>query len=92
MNRINWKASAKSGEWMVNQFDATTDFSVRCLLDTADDYILTSPHLVEESISIAAALAAELLARGKTGAPSVGNLSAGRIRRSAGDVPAAGLH
>lgn len=72
MNRINWKASAKSGEWMVNQFDATTDFSVRCLLDTADDYILTSPHLVEESISIAAALAAELLA-GRTDVDILGN-------------------
>ena len=72
MNRINWKASAKSGEWMVNQFDATTDFSVCCLLDTEDAYIRKAPYLVEEGISIAAALAARLFAE-RTDVEILGN-------------------
>ena len=61
MNRINWKASAKSGELMVNQFDATTNICVRCFLDVADSHILKYPHLVEEGISIVTSLAVQLV-------------------------------
>lgn len=63
MNRINWKASAKTGELMVNQYDATTNVKVKCFLDVADSHILKYPHLVEESISIASSLATQLVAQ-----------------------------
>ncbi len=60
MNHINWKASARTGNLMVNQFDATTNFSVHILVDMEDPYILKYEALLEESIRIAASLAASL--------------------------------
>ena len=62
MRRINWKASAKSGELMVNQFDATTSLAVKCFLDVADRHVIRHPELVEESISIVTSLATQLAA------------------------------
>jgi hypothetical protein len=61
MNRINWKASARTGELMVNQFDATTEYHVTILLDLDDPYILKHEALLEESIRITAGLAAQLI-------------------------------
>lgn len=60
MNHINWKASARTGELMVNQFDATTQFTVNILIDLADPFILKYEALLEESIRIGASLAAHL--------------------------------
>lgn len=40
MNRINWKSSARMGDLMVNQFDATTSVEVTVLLDIEDANIL----------------------------------------------------
>jgi uncharacterized protein (DUF58 family) len=61
MNRINWKASARTGDLMVNQFDSTTDYSITIFLDLEDPYILKYEPLTEESIRIAASLAAYLI-------------------------------
>jgi uncharacterized protein (DUF58 family) len=61
MNRINWKASARTGELMVNQPDATTEHHVTILLDLDDPYILKNEALLEESIRITAGLAAQLI-------------------------------
>jgi hypothetical protein len=61
MNRINWKAFARTGELMVNQFDSTTDYSVTIFLDLEDPYILKSEPLAEESVRIAASLCAYLV-------------------------------
>ena len=61
MNRINWKASARTGDLMVNQFDATTEYSITILLDLADPYIIKYESLLEESIRIAASLCSHLL-------------------------------
>jgi uncharacterized protein (DUF58 family) len=61
MNRINWKASARTGELMVNQFDATTEYHVTILLDLDDPYILKHEALLEESIRITAGLSAQLI-------------------------------
>jgi hypothetical protein len=61
MNRINWKASARTGELMVNQFDSTTDYSITIFLDLEDPYILKYEPLTEESVRIAASLAAYLI-------------------------------
>ena len=60
MKRINWKASARTGELMVNQFDATTDICVKCFFDVEDAGILKAPSLVEKSISLATSLAVKL--------------------------------
>lgn len=62
MNHINWKASARTGNLMVNQFDATTNFTVNILADMEDPYILKYEALLEESIRIAASLASGLTA------------------------------
>lgn len=64
MNHINWKASARNGSLMVNQFDSTTSISVTLLLDVVDDGILRYERLVEESIRITSSLAAELVKKG----------------------------
>lgn len=61
MNHINWKASAKSNQLMVNKYDSTTQFSVTILLDIEDPYILKNAALTEESIRIAASLCNLLL-------------------------------
>lgn len=60
MNHINWKASARMGELMVNQFDSTTSVQLTIVLDTRDNGILKYPELIEEGIRITASLAAEL--------------------------------
>ena len=61
MNHINWKASAKSGSLMVNQFDSTTDIALTLLLDLEDTLILKYQELLEESIRITASLAMRLV-------------------------------
>ncbi len=64
MKTINWKASAKTGELMVNTFDSTTMRSIMIYLDIEDSGILKYEHLIEESISIVASLAQKLLLKG----------------------------
>ncbi len=63
MNHINWKASARTGDLMVNQHDSTTNFSITVFLDMEDPYILKYEALTEESVRIAASLAAYLVNR-----------------------------
>lgn len=65
MSIINWKASAKNGELLVNQFDSTTAQDIIILLDMRDDNILKEESLVEESIRITAALCKNLIAGGQ---------------------------
>ena len=61
MKSINWKASAKTGELMVNTFDSVQSQKVMIFLDVADTGILKQETLVEENIAIAATLARKLL-------------------------------
>ena len=61
MNRINWKSSARMGDLMVNQFDATTSVEVTVLLDIEDANILREEAQVEESIRITSSLAARMV-------------------------------
>ncbi len=63
MHLINWKASAKSGSLMVNQYDSTTSIHLTILLDVADEGIWKYEALTEEGIRIAASLAARLAAQ-----------------------------
>lgn len=71
-NHINWKATSRTGELMVNQFDSTTSVDVTILFDVADPYILKNENLVEESVRIVSSLAARLI-RQKMPVRVVGN-------------------
>ncbi len=75
MNHINWKASSRTGELMVNQFDSTTNVDVVILLDVSDPYILKNEDLQEESIRIVSSLAARLIQQ-KMPVRIIGNVAA----------------
>lgn len=64
MKTINWKASAKTGNLMVNTFDSTLSRKAMLYLDVEDSGILKYPDLTEESISLAATLARKLTRQG----------------------------
>ncbi|MDE7131632.1 MAG: DUF58 domain-containing protein [Lachnospiraceae bacterium] len=64
MNTINWKASARTGELMVNTFESTLTEKVMIYLDMEDSGILKYEHLTEESVSVAASLTQKLIGRG----------------------------
>jgi uncharacterized protein (DUF58 family) len=73
MNTINWKASARTGSLMVNQYNETTCQEVYILLNLEPEGMLVYERLSEASISIAAGLCETLLDSGI----SVGLLSNG---------------
>lgn len=64
MNKINWKASARTDELMVNTFESTLTEKVMICLDMEDRGILKYEHLTEASVSLAASLAQKLIGRG----------------------------
>ena len=64
MKTVNWKASAKSGELMVNTFSSVMAEQISVYLDISDPYIVKSPKLTEESISLAATVSEAVLTRG----------------------------
>jgi len=65
MKTINWKATARTGDLMVNIRNYTSLRAVRIFLNLADTGILKNEQLVELCISIAARFAGELLEQGK---------------------------
>ncbi len=64
MRSINWKATAKTGNMMVNSYESTQMERVMLYLDLEDGNILKRDYVMEESISIAASLANRLLDMG----------------------------
>lgn len=64
MKNINWKASAKTGELMVNTFTSMQNERMMIYLDIEDKGILKKEHLTEDSISVAATLFQKLLNKG----------------------------
>ena len=64
MKTINWKATARTGDLMVNIRNYTSLRAVRIFLNLADTGILKNEQLVELCISIAARFAGELLEQG----------------------------
>ena len=64
MKTINWKASARTGELMVNTFESTHTEKVMLLLDVEDSGILKYEYLTEYAISVAASLSRKMIARG----------------------------
>lgn len=57
MSRINWKASARTDQWMVNLFDSTAAQEVMIFLDVDDETIWKYDEIHEEGIRLAASLA-----------------------------------
>lgn len=64
MKMINWKASAKTGELMVNTYASPQNERMMIYLDIEDRGILKKEHLKEDSISVAATLYQKLLSKG----------------------------
>ncbi|GFI47839.1 hypothetical protein IMSAGC019_03165 [Lachnospiraceae bacterium] len=64
IRKINWKASARMDELMVNEREHTTVSSLRIFMNLEDSDILKRQELVEMSISLCAALAREFLIQG----------------------------
>ncbi|MBR0087929.1 MAG: DUF58 domain-containing protein [Lachnospiraceae bacterium] len=64
MNTINWKASARMGELMVNQYDSTTTRKIVILLNLENETVIARDILHEESIRIACTLCGRLLSEG----------------------------
>ena len=64
MKNINWKASAKTGDLMVNTYTSVKNEKMMIYLDIEDSGILKQESLKEESISIAATLYQKLLNKG----------------------------
>lgn len=58
---INWKQSARTGEWKVNLFEATQDAEVKILLNLDTDTMIRADRLLEAAISITSSLAREHL-------------------------------
>ena len=72
VNHINWKASARTGALMTNQFNSTTDTSLTLIFDMEDKLILKYEDLVEETLRIVSSLSARL-ARSRMSFRVVGN-------------------
>lgn len=62
MNRINWKATMRTGTTLVNQFDSTTNLDLTLLFDVEDSRILKEDVLIEETIRLVSSLSARLVA------------------------------
>lgn len=61
---INWKASAKTGNLMVNAYESTRTERLWIFLDLEDRGILKQEALIEASISIAASLSQKMIGQG----------------------------
>ena len=64
MKRINWKASARERELMVNVFDSVMAQKVMIFLDVSDKGIWKQQELAEEGICIVASICKRLLNAG----------------------------
>lgn len=64
MNHINWKATAKSQDLVVNMYESSQNQKVMIVLDTYGNKSRLEEGLNEEAIRIAAALAERLLMQG----------------------------
>ena len=60
MRNVNWKASARTGELMVNTFSSVLNEQVSVYLDVEDLNVVPQEKLVEEGISTAATLVSAL--------------------------------
>ena len=61
MNSINWKASARTGDLMVNQYDSTSSQEAVIVLNLSDETVWKYDQLHEMSIRLALAVATRFL-------------------------------
>ncbi len=61
MSRINWRASAKTGQLMVNQYGHTAEYRVKLFLNLDTNYMLKSYAVEELSIELISSLAKTFL-------------------------------
>ena len=64
MKTINWKASARTGELMVNTYASVLSSQVMVYLDVSDRFVLKKHDLLEEGIAVAASLLRRMLGEG----------------------------
>ena len=64
MSKINWKASARSDQWMVNLYGSTAAQEVMLLLDVEDETIWKFDEIHEEGIRLAASLVSRCIQNG----------------------------
>ncbi|MBO4749805.1 MAG: DUF58 domain-containing protein [Lachnospiraceae bacterium] len=64
MKSINWKATAKTGHFMVNQRNYTAPKTVRIFLNLEDHHLIRNLDELEDAIRLAAGLAKYLLEQG----------------------------
>ncbi len=64
MNKINWKASAKTGSLMTNIYDHTASQQIKILLNIESETLLHYEELEEESIRLAASFAERFIKLG----------------------------
>lgn len=56
MSRINWKASARTGDWKVNQFYDTISQKINIFLNVHQQTVIREDELIEESIRLVRSL------------------------------------
>ena len=95
MKSINWKATAKTGQLMVNQKNYTSPKTVRIFMNLEDHHLIRNPDELEDAIRLGAGLAKYLLEQGikvsffcngpdiVTGDPMLRNASKGENQKSA---------
>ena len=64
MSKINWKASARSGELMVNQYGYSWEPKIKIVLNLDTNMMVRSEYITELSIELASSIAAEFLDNG----------------------------
>lgn len=64
MKTINWKASARTNELMVNTYDSAMTQKIMIFLDLEDSGILKHEDVIEESISIVTSVANKMIRQG----------------------------
>ncbi len=80
MNKINWKASARTGNLMVNVQNSTYSPALTCFLDVEDATLWEHREIHEEGIRLAASLLGILLKRGVPAALFSNGLDCGNRR------------
>ncbi len=63
IRHIDWKSSAKSGEWIVREFEQVVSRSLIIALNTSVVFAKPTPATFEKSVSIAASVVAHCLSR-----------------------------
>ena len=82
MNKINWKASARTGNLMVNQHNSAVSGNIYILLDVEDETVWKYEEIHEEGIRLAAAAAESFLSRGI----EVGLITNGKDCKEKGEI------